>query len=140
MSDNSPFKIASSCVEGVWREDNWGKRSSDTWPEGFKQPRVCSYCGSVNPEDLLSLIKLGWEYEASTKGYKSYWNPPGTAKYHSEILGNFEKFISEKGIEAMVVQAIPPVKLYGNHLTPELLANINSLLLINRAKAPNHIT
>lgn len=102
---NSPFKIPTSCDNQEWRVAQWGERDSDRWPEGFPQPRTCSYCGSAHPEDLMELVKLGWVCEMSTKPYKSYWNPP-------------------KG----QIGAIPPVKLYNNHVNQEWAEKVNAAL------------
>lgn len=63
----------------------------DHW-ERFKAPphnRVCSYCGSLHPEDMFALVKQsagtpsdkpyrsGVEIEPSDKGYKVYVLQPG---------------------------------------------------------------
>jgi len=136
MTINTPFKIPSSCSAATWKSDRWGMRESDRWPEGFPKPRTCSFCGGVHPEDLIELIKMGWEFEPSSKGYKSYWHPPGMAGYFTALVKDFvDAFIVDRMTPA-AVDPVPPVKLYSDHLTPDLIATINSLLLINRAKAP----
>lgn len=102
---SSPFKIPSSCEEMTWREAQWGELESDHWPEGFPQPRTCGFCGSVHPDDLMVLVKLGWTCEMSTKSYKSYWHPPVNPN-----------------------SVVPPVKLYSNHVTDQQAAELNRLL------------
>lgn len=131
MSD-SPFKIPHSCETATWETDRWGKRDSDRWPEAFQKPRSCSYCGSVHPDDVIALIEQGWEFDPSTKSYKSYWNPPGHAAHTEDVLANLDNL--DKIGEPQHVSPVPPVKLYHNHLSPDQLANINSLLLIRNAK------
>ncbi|MBL4656264.1 MAG: hypothetical protein JKY33_10630 [Bacteroidia bacterium] len=56
--------------------DRWDREES-FWPEQFFKPRTCSYCGGINPEDLVTLLDLGWEIEDTRKPYKRYLHPPG---------------------------------------------------------------
>lgn len=102
---SSPFKISSSCDESHWKENRWGERDSDKWPEGFPKPRTCSFCGGVNADGLIELAKLGWTCEMSTKSYKSYWHPPQGQ-----------------------VGPIPPVKFYSNHCTKEQADMLNAAI------------
>jgi hypothetical protein len=81
MSDPGPFKILAG-------PDHWQK---------FKAAhgnRVCSYCGSLHPDDFLALVKLCAEageeveysaavqIEPSDKGYKIYVHQPGVRNAH----------------------------------------------------------
>lgn len=76
-------------------------------------PRVCNYCGSINPDDLIILLEQGWTFENSDKNYKKYLIPPPS----------FDLLI-ESGIkvrnyfESTVVRDFhpsPPVKFYSWH-------------------------
>lgn len=41
------------------------------------QPRTCSFCGGVHPDDLEHLVyELGWHFEPTDKHYKLYLEPP----------------------------------------------------------------
>lgn len=133
---NSPFKYPTSCAEGTWESRRWGTRDSDVWPDGFPKPRTCSFCGSVHPDDVLTLAKMGWELEMSTKSYKSYWHPPGHAAHHARVMADFGSHIKGTILPALHSEPTPPVKLYGNHLTTEKLAELNAQLLINKARTP----
>ena len=130
---SSSFKIPSSCEEGTWDSDRWDDRAHVAWPDGFQKPRTCSFCGSVHADDLLELVKQGWTLEPSTKGYKTYWHPPGFAAYVDQFIGQIETgMVPEK--TARYVEPTPPVKLYSNHLTPEQASMLNAFLMINKAK------
>ena len=58
----------------VW--DRWRVMDDDT--------RTCSHCGSLHPEDFISILKYyslgkpGYRYEPTLKSYKVYANTPGT--------------------------------------------------------------
>lgn len=127
---SSPFKIPSSCEEGTWREgaEHWGHRDSDKWPEGFTKPRTCSYCGSVHPDDLIALVEQGWEFDPSTKSYKSYWQPPGFIERMNAALRDITQLVDGRLGEPRHVSPVPPVKLYHNHLRAEQADRINAML------------
>lgn len=133
----SPFKYPTSCENAEWLpgEDRWGTRDSDKWPEGFPKPRSCSFCGSVHPDDLIVLLEMDWEYEPSTKGYKSYWNPPGTQARYKEVLAEIKRRELHKLGEPNHVSPVPPVKMYGNHVTEGHVEKINALLKRNREQS-----
>jgi len=44
-----------------------------SWPW---QPRVCSYCGSVHPDDAVRLRREGWRIVGTTQEHKRYLQPP----------------------------------------------------------------
>ena len=106
-----------------WRttEEHWGTKSClcgkrygpDEPPEGTRLPvdncpvhgeipppypngqvRTCSHCGSVHPEDALSLVQDGHHVEFA-KGYKLYIVPDEGPRY------------------------VPPIKAYSPHFTEE---------------------
>lgn len=131
-----PFKIPTSCDTATWREGDthWGHRESDKWPEGFPKPRTCSYCGSANPDDILVLLKMGWECEMSTKSYKSYWHPPGYLERLDMVFGDINAFVEAHTAPPKHINPVPPVKLYSNHVTNDMVSQINAQILINRAK------
>lgn len=49
-------------------------------------PRFCSFCGSLHPDDAIELVELGWEVIGTTKTYKRYLEPPGTALSRSVTI------------------------------------------------------
>jgi hypothetical protein len=60
-----------------WTGNNYGHLSehmaSNSWPINAKEPRTCSYCGSVHPEDAFALIESGqWLVDPTDKNYKLY--------------------------------------------------------------------
>lgn len=76
------------------------------WSYGGEQPRTCSFCGGVHPEDAIALIAVGnWRVEGTTKGYKRYLQPP-------------------HGFPSPV----PPVKLYVQHFNEDQIARFNGAL------------
>lgn len=58
-----------------------------------EQPRTCSGCGGVHPEDAIALLKSGFRAMGTDKGYKWYLEPPVPS-------------------DASHVDLIPPAKLY----------------------------
>lgn len=64
------------------------------WPG--EQPRTCSYCGGIHPDDATALVAAGWRAEGTDKSYKRYMEPPSGDGHIS-----------------------PPVKLYVQHFDAE---------------------
>jgi hypothetical protein len=81
-----------------------GNISRGTWPVGTKPPRTCSFCGGAHPDDAIDLLKAGFRLQRTDKAFKYYIND---AADHSMA---------------------PPVKLYGNHVSPEHARRINAAL------------
>jgi hypothetical protein len=57
--------------------------NADTWDireqfHGGLVARHCSFCGSLNPDDLIRLMREeGYSISGTDKGYKVYVNAPG---------------------------------------------------------------
>jgi len=54
----------------------------DTWDLGPDGMRTCSYCGSIHPDDLMTICRRSltderYGVEGTTKGYKVYVRQPG---------------------------------------------------------------
>lgn len=98
--------VFTETTEDSWRHNRWGgDPASFKWPKELGEPpRSCSFCGGVHVTDVIKMIVDGWVIEPSDKSYKWYIEPP-------------------KGLSI-----IPPVKLYGQHATPEELIVLNGLL------------
>ncbi|WP_448167722.1 hypothetical protein [Burkholderia ambifaria] len=79
-------------------------RPDDQWPGTVAKPRTCSYCGGVNPDDLIPLLVAGWHVEPTDKGYKFYVNSPTH------------------------LSAVPPVKVYLQHWTQEQVQRADDVL------------
>jgi len=109
-----------------WRRDRWktsqeeadrersefkakypGSDMGNTYWEWGTQPRTCSFCGSVHPDDLVQLLRHGWRLEPSDKGYKFYVEP----EVHRP-----------SGL-------IPPAKFYRMHASPEQIEEIHRALM-----------
>lgn len=75
----------------------------DRW-EWRWQPRTCSYCGGVHPDDAIRLISEGWRSGGTTKSYKRYLEPSGKWS------------------------PVPPVKLYVHHFDDEHIKRFNAAL------------
>lgn len=93
-----PMTCGRRAENGMDRDDSPFARSGsgkDRW-QRFKSTgdRVCSYCGSLHPEDFLALVKRCAEsdplaeynsvveIEQSDKGYKIYIHQPGVRNAH----------------------------------------------------------
>ncbi|WP_423396072.1 hypothetical protein [Burkholderia sp. LMG 21824] len=96
--------VAVATPEDEWRDDRWSRDDSD-WPDVCtKPPRTCSYCGGVNPDDVIPLLIAGWHVEPTTKYYKFYLN-------------------DQQG-----QSALPPVKVYLMHWTREQVERADAVL------------
>lgn len=76
------------------------------WPW---QPRTCSYCGGVNPDDAIRLMFEGWHTGGTTKGYKFYMEPPPL------------------DVDGRRWHPVHPVKLYTYHFNEDQLERLNSI-------------
>ena len=97
------------------------------WPW---QPRTCSFCGGVHPEDAARLVQEGWEMHGTDKGYKHYMEPPGSRARHARIMQSIH-VLEEPARRAEVWQgwsAVPPVKLYVQHFNSEQIKVFNAVL------------
>ena len=75
------------------------------WSYGGEQPRTCSFCGGVHPDDAIALIRAGWRVQDTDKGDKRYMAPPSGHP-----------------------SPVPPVKLYVQHCTEEQIEHFNRAL------------
>jgi hypothetical protein len=94
--DNGPFKNSGNGL------DRWQKFKSNG-------DRVCSYCGSLHPEDFFALVKACAEtdaevpYETATriepsdKGYKVYVHRPGVHNAHDGGIKFYKQHIPRAG-------------------------------------------
>jgi hypothetical protein len=60
--EDSPFRHSGSGLD-EWRDDRAGL---------VNQPRGCSYCGSLPPEDFMEAVRAGLEVGPTDKSYKFY--------------------------------------------------------------------
>lgn len=59
-----------------WDGIRWEPIAGGTWKAAEKPPRVCSFCGCVNPEDGTALVTAGWNVLPTTKMYVRFLTPP----------------------------------------------------------------
>jgi hypothetical protein len=103
------------------------------WPGGPK-PRTCSYCGGVNPDDAVELIRNGWEVEPTTKGYKRYLHPPGYAaglramSQSFQIRGDGRQAVEDEVFRTAVRSPVPPVKVYTYHFDQAQIEAFNAAI------------
>lgn len=95
------------------------------WPW---QPRKCSYCGGVHPDDANQLLREGWEVHHTNKAYKAYLEPPGTHNHHEAVIRDL-RGKKEPKFPDYVWHASPPVKWYVPHCSAEQMAEFNKLML-----------
>ncbi|MCV0398532.1 MAG: hypothetical protein K5785_00900 [Nitrosarchaeum sp.] len=57
---------------GPW---NYQEDDSDHWKDD-----CCSFCGSINPDKVIELIKSGYTITRTDKNYKIYLNYPSHVK------------------------------------------------------------
>jgi len=92
--------------------NNTEEENPDEWVRIGGNERVCSYCGSIHPMDLIDLIKeLGFSFiEATTKSYKWY--------IHKGRVKN---------------ASLGAVKYYRHHDTEEFIQEYNKLIKKSKA-------
>jgi hypothetical protein len=106
-------------------ENPTGSIGEVLWPGPHPQPRSCSYCGGIHPDDAVTLVRAGWESEDTTKSYKRYLQPPGYRAYMNRLLdAGYDVAHVEKGTSSPV----PPVKLYTMHFAREQVKEFNAAL------------
>lgn len=119
--------------EVLWRRGWHGVRNrlpnpysgGTYWPHGFPAPRDCSFCGSAHPDDVVRLLKLGWELEPTDKGYKHYIEPPGS---HEAFRRCMKADPGAPIVPPGPRSPTPPVKLYGMHVSRAQADAINVVL------------
>ena len=97
-----------------WRSGSeyWGVRPNDHWPETLPKPRVCSFCNTAHPDDVIPLLVAGWTFERTDKPYKFYVQPPYGQEHPS-----------------------PPVKVYLTHWSQQQVMRADEVMRAHRAFA-----
>lgn len=117
------------------------KTSGSFWHGPGPAPRTCSFCGGVNPEDAIVLMRdHGWEVEATGKNYKRYLNPPGCKGYHAVwmqasmdartqgLMGDDATAYIRSAAGERPWSPVPPVKLYVQHFDEDQADRFNAVL------------
>jgi hypothetical protein len=92
----------------------WNEFYHSVWPERFKRPRTCNYCGSASPEDAMALIEdQGWVIEMIRDQHKATLTPPGYLDIMLTVGGTTG--VPHRGNQDPA--PTPPVKLYAAHFT-----------------------
>jgi hypothetical protein len=110
-----------------WSELRWVSGFSK-FPARHLKPRTCSYCGAGHPEDLIELVRAGWEVESTNKHYKRYIRPPGFRLFQERWTG---WMLSDKSIPfdyLGYVETNPSVKMYTQHFTKQQVEEYNAIL------------
>lgn len=111
-----------------------GRIGNVYWSYGGHQPRTCSYCGGVHPDDAATLVRAGWEVDPTTKSYKRYLEPPGYAegqqrwREYNERNGYGRTPTGEAKPTGTVSSPVPPVKLYVMHFSLEQINAFNAAI------------
>lgn len=69
---------------GPWQRADW----QDTWRAGPVGP-VCSFCGSLDPDRFLELVRQGWLVVPTDKNYKVYLEKPLTDQEREDRRANW---------------------------------------------------
>lgn len=107
-----------------WRDQPWGGRPEHVWNWPW-QPRVCSFCGGVHPDDAIRLLKEGWHLDSTDKAYKRYLEPPGGTlgfDHEGRLFG------ARAGVYVPPWGPVPPVELYTQHFDGEQITLFNAAL------------
>jgi hypothetical protein len=98
------------------------------WSYGGEQPRTCSFCGGIHPDDAVTLLKAGWEVGVTDKGYKRYLEPPGHREHHEALMQWLRGGREGEAPEGRYPSPVPPVKVYTMHFSPEQVEAFNAAL------------
>jgi len=137
MSHRCPLCIVLlSGQSNIPHEFETGKRwanehEESSWPEHYQEPRICSGCGGVHPEDVFRMIKDGWTDEICDGHHKGYLHPPGW-QVEVRAWGKSKERRAAKGkdiFENYPHNPIkgPPIKFYIAHFEDEQVAKLNEL-------------
>jgi hypothetical protein len=87
MSQIKPGSAEHSCPRRS--EAPYQTPGPDTWTTGHglggqdAAGPSCSYCGSLNPDRFMELVRQGWEIGPTDKNYKAYLGKPYTDQDHA---------------------------------------------------------
>ena len=79
--------------------DGGSEKDQDAYREielGGEKSSVCSYCGSLSPEEFMQGVEAGAEIDPTDKNYKAYIHKVGTtAKFYYQHLSDeqMRKFV-----------------------------------------------
>ena len=105
-----------------WRLNFWDINPKFQWQWPW-QPCTCSFCGGVNPDDAVRLVKEGWHVDSTNKLYKRYLEPPG-----GKLGMEYEGRVFGAGVYVPPWGPVPPVKLYTQHFDGEQITLFNAAL------------
>lgn len=122
---------ADKAIEEFKARNSPGSSMSDPqWHGDSPQPRTCSFCGSIHPDDLLQLLLEGWELEPTDKGYKYYVHPKGWRENFNKRMSSFTGGPTDI---PRFWSPTPPVKSYVMHASEEQIKKLNDALKARRA-------
>jgi hypothetical protein len=113
------------------------------WCYPGEQPRTCSFCGGIHPDDAVELLRAGWTVDCTGKSYKRYLEPPGHRAFLAECEARRQRWYDtiEASPDVRDVHSlrepdptprhpspVPPVKLYTHHFTPAQIEAFNAAL------------
>ena len=85
-----------TCPRRMAEYGPWDRQEGlDRWEAGHgtvDQDQVglsCSFCGSLNPERFLELVRDGWVVGPTDKTYKAYLESPQTAEGPGRVQAKF---------------------------------------------------
>lgn len=81
---DSPFHDSGTNLD-VWRADAAGP--------------CCSYCGSLQPDRFLELVRAGWTVGPTDKSYKAYLSRPATAEEMADRKAKWLAGMTHDGVD-----------------------------------------
>lgn len=136
------------CGKDYWHEKTWShycpkhNPHAQGWPiwNWSWEPRTCSYCLGIHPDDAVKLLEEGWEVETTGKSYKRYLNPPGTSQRTQRLIKKIREKPADpkdcfKGVPSVWGPA-PPVKVYLWHFAEDDAKRFNDALDEQRGNKP----
>ena len=103
-----------TCPRRMTDVGSWNRvKDQDSWAERDGKLR-CSFCGSLNPNDVITRLAAGEEAIPTDKNYKLYVGTSGDKAYfHHFDESHMEEFIS---LYNASIEDLPPMKIgYPGH-------------------------
>lgn len=108
---------AQTCPRRMTEIGPWArKENQDVWSERYGKLR-CSFCGSLNPNDVISRLAAGEEATPTDKNYKLYVGAShDKAYFHHFDESHMGAFISLYNASIDNVEGLPSMKVgYPGH-------------------------
>jgi len=116
--------------EQIWRGERTILQSGTIWLDAWgKEPRACSFCGSIHLEDLKVMLAAGWTANQADRKPKYYIEAPGHKEYFEKMLSGDSTTKQRQNIpDAVRKSPAPSIKLYIRHMSQDDIEEVNEVI------------